>query len=769
MDINFNNDPKLSIFIPLLYVAWQDNTITREEFKLLNQLADKQDWLTGAEKDFIRTKINYDSPPGRSELSQWREAIDNVLASHKPGSLTELGILIANTERKPLDEDTLRKLIPSFAEAEAHFGLESREVIADFKRSTDTFTHKHKTNQSFNVRKMTALLDGSQSVTINKVKKLIGSPDFKPVKQTDTKAYREKVLQWSKALAAEGLGSYAYPKEDGGKDDIEGYFAIMETLSYQDLSLVIKFGVQFGLWGMSILSLGTEKHYRKYLRRIGTLELPGCFAMTETHHGSNVKGLQTTATYNHADRAFTIHTPTEYDRKEYIGNAADHGQMATVFAKLIIDGKDHGVNAFIVPIRNESGKAAQGVTINDCGEKMGLNGVDNGIISFNNVVIPYENMLDRFASVNDAGEFESPIPSDNRRFFTMLGTLVGGRIGIPRSALAAGKTGLAIAIKYGDKRRQFGPGDGHEVPILNYRMHQLRLMPYLANTYALHFALQHLTKRFMNRTEEQMQEIEALAAGMKAYTTWNTRDTLQEYREACGGKGYLSENRIDDLKNDTEIYTTFEGDNTVLMQLTAKQRLGEFRKEFGEMNASTIINYVLGQAKTAITEKNPFATRKADEAHLKDPAFHLQAFQYRERQILSTAGRRFKKLVDDGLDAFDAANVMHPHMIQVSESYLDRVILEQFINAVNETTDEALKEVLTRLYNLFALNKLEEHKGWYLEQGYMEGVKTKAIRKLVSQLCWEIRQDAVPLTNAFAIPESCLAPIVTTKSAEAGE
>lgn len=769
MDITFSNNPKLSLYIPFIYIAWQDNTISRNEFKLINNLIHNQEWLTKAEKDFLVSKINYDTPPGRSELFQWRGAIDKILDSQSPSSLTELGILIANHERQSLDEETLKKLIPLFADAEARFGVDGREVIADLKRKSDTFTHTHKTIESFDVGAMTSFLDGNQGDTINKVRELIGSPDFKPVKQADTKAYREKVLQWSKILSAEGLGSYAYPKQDGGKDDIEGYFAIMETLSYHDLSLVIKFGVQFGLWGMSILSLGTDKHYRKYLRSVGSLELPGCFAMTETHHGSNVKGLKTTATYNHDDRTFTIHTPTKYDRKEYIGNAANHGQMATVFAKLVIDGKDYGVNAFIVPIRDENMNVMPGVTIEDCGEKMGLNGVDNGIITFENVVVPYENMLDKFASVNEAGEFESPIPSDNRRFFTMLGTLVGGRIGIPRSALSAAKTGLAIAIRYGDNRRQFGPGEGIEVPILNYRMHQLRLIPRLADAYAIHFALQYLTKRFVNRTEEQMQEIEALAAGMKAYTTWYTRDTLQECREACGGKGYLSENRIDDLKNDTEIYTTFEGDNTVLMQLTAKNRLGEFRKEFGEMNASAIINYVLGQAKTAITEKNPFATRNTDEAHLKDPSFHLQAFQYRERHILSSAGRRFKKLVDDGLDAFDAANVMHPHMLQISESYLDRVILEQFAAVVNETIDEGLKEVLTRLYNLFALNKLDKHKGWYLEQGYMEGVKTKAIRKMVSQLCWEIRQDAVPLVDAFAIPENCLAPIVTTKSAEAGE
>ena len=130
-----------------------------------------------------------------------------------------------------------------------------------------------------------------------------------------------------------------------------------------------------------------------------------------------------------------------------------------------------------------------------------------------------------------------------------------------------------------------------------------------------------------------MQEIEALAAGLKAYATWSTRDVLQECREACGGKGYLSENRIDALKNDTEIYTTFEGDNTVLMQLVAKNRLSEFRKTFGEMNAMGMINYVYENAKTAISEKNPIVTRKTDEVHLLDGEFHLNAFEHREKTI----------------------------------------------------------------------------------------------------------------------------------------
>lgn len=767
MDITFSTDPKLNVILPVFYFAWQDNVLTKKEFSAINDFIRNQKWLTKAEKDFLMSKIDLDSPPSRSELFHWKRKIDAILATQFPSTLTDLGLLLANAERETLTPEKIQEIAPDFAQMETNLGIVGKEAIAGFSKKKDTYTGKYKTVESFNPSLLTSLLDGGQSKVIESVKKIISSPDFELETITDIARYREHVLDWSQMLADKGFGSYAYPKQYGGKDDIEGYFAIMETLSYHDLSLVIKFGVQFGLWGMSILSLGTEKHYKKYLEKAGTLEIPGGFAMTETHHGSNVKGVETTATYKHSDKTFTINTPEKYARKEYIGNAAVHGEMMTVFAKLIIEDKDYGVNAFIVPIRNKEKEILPGISIEDCGHKMGLNGVDNGIITFKDVVIPYENMLDRFAQVNENGQFESAIPSDNRRFFTMLGTLVGGRIGIPRSAMAAAKTGLTIAIKYADKRRQFGPEGANEVPILNYRMHQQRLMPYLATIYAVHFGLQYLTKRFVNRSEDDIQEIEALAAGMKAYATWNTRDTLQECREACGGKGYLSENRLDDLKNDTEVYTTFEGDNTVLMQLVAKNRLGEYRKQFGEINISTIFNYVLDQAKTSITEKNPFTTRNTDESHLKDPEFHLHAFRYREKELTASAARRFKKLIDDGLEAFDAANIMHPHMLQIANAYIERILLEQFQEQLEKINDSALKEVLTRIYNLFALNKIEENKAWHLEQGYMEGSKTKAIRKLVSQLCWEIRRDAVPLVNAFDIPESCLAPIITSKAGEA--
>lgn len=747
----------LYVFLPILYTVWSDAVLSPSENATLQGLIESQAWLTAEERSFLLEQINPSAPPSPDEFIAWREEIKKVTNGSTGNSLVELGVKLAALHGDGSMSTTLEKEKSSLSKIENTLGLISYEAAYRFQSAHATITSTQTTKKTFDTQKLTDILDGENAAIIRKVKTLLSDPEFTYVGPGDLTLYRTKVLQWCKFLAEQGYGSMAYPKPYGGQGDMAAYFAIMETLSYHDLSMVIKFGVQFGLWGMSVYFLGTEKHHQKYLKDIGTLELPGCFAMTETNHGSNVKGIETTATYDHSTKTFIIHTPNEQARKEYIGNAAMHGQMATVFAKLILDGKDYGVSAFVVPLRDKKGNLHAGVTIKDCGRKMGLNGVDNGVIYFNHVVVPKDNMLDRFAGVSDEGKFVSPIASDNRRFFTMLGTLVGGRIGIPRSGNAASKSGLTIAIRYGDQRRQFGPEGGTEVPILNYRTHQKRLMPLLANTYALHFSLQYLTQRFLNRREEDMQEIEALAAGLKSFATWNTTATLQECREACGGKGYLSENRIDALKNDTDIYTTFEGDNTVLMQLVAKSRLTEFKQEFSNMNVFTILNYVADQAKTSIAEMNPITVRNTSEEHLLDPEFQLQAFKYRERDILTSAAKRLKRHIDSGMDSFDAFNVCQHHLVQVGFAYIERIILEQFILQVENTQDAGCKAVLKKLCDLFALSQIDKNKGWYLEQGYMEGVKTKAIRKVVNQLCWEIRQEAVPLTDAFNIPDRCLA------------
>ncbi len=193
------------------------------------------------------------------------------------------------------------------------------------------------------------------------------------------------------------------------------------------------------------------------------------------------------------------------------------------------------------------------------------------------------------------------------------------------------------------------------------------------------------------------------------------------------------------------------------MQLVAKSRLSEFKKEFSDINLFGIIGYIADMAKTSVAERNPIAVRNTSKEHLLDFDFYLSAFRFREKQILASAARRIKHHIDAGMDSFDAFNQTQNHMLNVGFAYVERVVLEQFVDQVNNTEDAKSKAVLTQLCQLFALSQIEKHKGWYLEDGYMEGVKTKAIRREINELCLVIRENAVPLVDSFKIPESCLA------------
>src|SRR4051812_6632291 len=245
-------------------------------------------------------------------------------------------------------------------------------------------------------------------------------------------AFRRRVLDVVTSMASTGQTGFGFPKEYGGGEDIGASVAAFETLAFGDLSVVVKVGVQFGLFGGAILQLGTERHHDAYLEDLIHGRLLGCFAMTETGHGSNVQALGTTATYDADTAEFVIETPDERARKDYIGNAAEHASHAVVFAQLRVGEESHGVHAFVVRIRDQDGNPAPGVRIADCGPKIGLNGVDNGRLWFSGVRVPRTSMLDRYAAVGEDGRYSSDIENPDRRFFTMV------RTPLPRRVVAGG-------------------------------------------------------------------------------------------------------------------------------------------------------------------------------------------------------------------------------------------------------------------------------------------------------------------------------------------
>jgi len=755
---------RLVPIMPMVYVAWSDGDLTPDEIRNIRGTAADATWLDDDAKQKLAGWLDPKDPPNADRLNRLLDAIQTAAGEMGPDdrlSLADLGVRIAELDRERedgLDDGEIREETEeALEEIEEALGIVSEDACRDLlaSRHDRPKAPVDEPDPAFDTTAMTEVLDGDWTETWKRVRGFLQRDEFEYDYDCSTEEYREQVYDWLELLADDGFGQMAYPEE--GEGDLGSFITSFQALAMFDQSLVVKYGVQFGLFGGSIYFLGSERHREEYLPRVASLELPGGFAMTELGHGSNVRDIETIAQYDAETDEFVVDTPGESARKEWIGNAAVHGRTMTVFAQLEVDGERHGVHAFVVPVRDEDGEVREGVTVDDCGLKMGLNGVDNGRLWFDDVRIPRDNLLDRYGSVDADGEYASPIPSEGERFFTMLGTLVGGRVSVAGASLTAMKSALTIATRYGAIRRQFGPAGEPETSILDYRTHKRRLMPKIAAAYGLSFSMHHLKRRYLARSEETQREVEALAAGLKAYTTWATRDAVQTARECCGGMGYLTENRIAPLRRDIDIYTTFEGDNTVLMLLVARGLLGEFKSQFEDDRFFSIVRYVANQAATAVQELNPVVTRITDRGHLRGADFQLDALQYREQDLLRSAAQRMQTRLQDDMPAFEAAVDIQDHLMSLSHAHIERVILEQFQAGIDACDSDELTEHLELLRNVWAMDRLYDDIGWYLEAGFVEPVKSRAIRSELNELCDEAREQAVHYVDAFGIPKSCLA------------
>ena len=569
------------------------------------------------------------------------------------------------------------------------------------------------------------------------------------------------------------------------------YMTVMEMCSYHGCTLATKAGVNFGLFGGSVIALGTKAHHDYFVPRLQDTSVLGCFALTELGHGSNARGIETTATYHPQSKSFILHTPTETAQKIYIGGLATHANHAVVFAQLTVGTSHHGVHAFLLRIRSDDGKTVtEGVRIKDCGVKNGLNGVDNGRMWLDHVHVPRSALLNKYGDVSEDGVYSSPISSKTKRFTVMISALVSGRIVVAQGAVHMAKVGLAIATRYAHTRKQFGPNDNTEIPLIQYTSHQRLLLPLLAKTYALQFGLNKLKKLAadLNSTTQSLspidhefatKELHILASGLKPASTWFKAECLGICRESCGGMGFLAANRIGVLRNDSDIDSTWEGANAVLLQQVSTSLLKAFRQQYSNKNNSKIynlFNYISDNLAMEYKDKSmilggvTMPRLKSKRALI----FYQHALEYRESRLLRTLVRRLGKRRN--LDPFDAWNLSLDVVNQLAKAHIDRQLITAFIDQIDQIEDESeykssklsleehqqrltLLPALRQLCSLYGLTCINEHIGFYLVTNYFTAQQAKSVWENINKLCFILAPLSVQLVDAFGIHPGLLGPI----------
>jgi acyl-CoA oxidase len=612
-------------------------------------------------------------------------------------------------------------------------------------------------------------LDGRWRDMKNRMRQELSSEVFRPHYTPNTVIARTKVTEQMRIMASKGAAEDGFKKEHGGNGDVGAAVTQIEMLAMSDLSLMVKAGVQWGLFGGAIENLGTERHHEAYVKKLIDLDLLGCFAMTETGHGSDVQALETTATYDPETREFVIDSPTRTSRKDYIGGAAETARVAAVFAQLITGGEGHGVHCFVVPIRDDDGNDLPGITTSDCHYKGGLPGVDNGRIQFDHVRVPRENLLNKYADVAEDGTYSSPIENQGRRFFTMLGTLIRGRVTVGGSAGAAARVALDIATRYALERRQFeAPGAEDEVLIMDYLVHQRRLFPLIAKSYALQFAQNELVAKCHelqtsdDPDAEEQRELESRAAGLKAANTWHATRAIQEAREACGGAGYLAENRLIALKADTDVFTTFEGDNHVLTQLVAKELLTAYADDIKGMSPVEWVRFAANFAGERVMKRTAAQTimqtivdtreDNEEEGSLFNRGTQVKMFEDREEYMLASVARRLQGKSKE-MSPFEAFNAVQDHVLHTAKAHIDRIILEAFVAGIDTCKDDQARELLGLVCDLYALSVIEDDKAWFVEHRFLSTERSKAVTRAINDRCRKLRPHAELLVDGFGIPE----------------
>lgn len=556
--------------------------------------------------------------------------------------------------------------------------------------------------------------------------------------------------------------------------------AVMEAVAYLDHSLEVAIGVHVGLFGGTIALLGSAAQAAEWLPPVEAHAMRGCFALTELGHGSNARGIETTAVWDGAADGFVLHTPRETAQKYWVGGAAETARWATVFAQLTVGGNAVGVHPFVVRIRADDGSPVPGVTTADCGVKGGLNGVDNGRIWFDHVAVPRGHMLAGENSVSAAGVYTSRHSTPDARFAAQLAALTGGRVGIARLVNNQAKLGLTIAVRYALSRRAFSPAPGApEARLLDYSSHRRRLMLPLATTVVYSLAAGALKDEWNGHAELRdaagrrvgvTKRLHVLSAGAKALCSWHARDALQECREACGGQGYKSDNRIAAVRATHDISCTFEGDNLVLMHTVAKALLGDYASVVGAHRRNRSdgelppFGELLAFLNAPRVGSTPLPSPRAGPRDVDAPAFVAAVLRDHAAASMMALATSYAAAVKAGT-AFDAWNtvataaadtaaaVMAVHGYAVGTAAVAAA-------AAADARDgrSGVAEPLALAVHLHGLGVVAASPG-YLRSGALRLDEASAVEAAIERGCNALAGLSRGMVDAFGIPERLLAPI----------
>ena len=428
-------------------------------------------------------------------------------------------------------------------------------------------------------------------------------------------------------------------------------------------------------------------------------------------HGSNVRGIETTAEYDPKTDEFIINTPNLRSIKWWPGALGKLSTHAVLMAQLILDGKEHGVKVFMIQIRDENHLPLKGITIGDLGVKIGDNSNDTGFMSINNVRIPRTHILSKYETVTKEGKLVTVLKASPQVHYSTMTLTRAIMIYESGTRLCQAST---IAIRYSCVRRQgfrsFSSGISYkseENSIVDHRIQQYRLFKQLAHGYAFKFIGIWISEQIETmeggelgvlKNTGNLKELAITSAGLKSLCTQVAANGIEDLRKCCGGNGYLMNSGIAALRNEYLVQVTAEGDMAVMAVLFGKfmvQTVDSIQR--GE-KITGLFDYLNVLKNKNFSVKSLHPPKSTSNTNFMNTDYLLTLFAYKsifKSYILYTD---FVDLVQNkGIDFQKAFEMLAMEAVQATYAHGYYMILLTFIKKIKEITNVKIVHALTRL------------------------------------------------------------------------
>ncbi|XP_003217249.2 peroxisomal acyl-coenzyme A oxidase 1 isoform X1 [Anolis carolinensis] len=617
---------------------------------------------------------------------------------------------------------------------------------------------KERSAVSFNTELLTNVLDGGVERTRRRKEieaLVINDPDFahEDVNFLSRSQRYEEAIKKS-ALMVMKLREYGI----ADPDEIYWFKSVCTGMPKP----VLPVDLHYSMFTNTLQNLCSETQREKWLSLASRFQIIGTYAQTELGHGTHLRGLETTATYDPATQEFILNSPTVTSIKWWPGGLGKTSNHAIVLAQLYTQGKCHGLHAFIVPIRQlGTHEPLPGITVGDIGPKFGYDEMDNGYLKMDNFRIPRENMLMKHAKVEPDGTYVKPLNAK-----LTYGTMVFIRSIIVGDAARSLARACTIAIRYSAVRHQSELKPGEPEPqILDYQTQQYKLFPLLATAYAFHFVgayMKDTYRRITGNISEgdlsELPELHALSAGLKAFSSWVANAGIEDCRMACGGHGYSRCSGLPDIYVNFTPSCTYEGENTVMMLQTARFLIKSYTQASSGQLLSGMVSYLNDLPGQHILPHQ--VAGRPTALHINNPSSLVEAYKLRASRLVEFAAKNLQAELNRRRSKEDAWNRTSIDLVRASEAHCHYVVVKLFTAKLSEIGDPAVRAVMNNLCLLYALHGISKNTGDFLQGGILTDAQITQVNQRVKELLALIRPNAIALVDSFDFHDSVLGSVL---------